>query len=205
MDSRANGATSGRWMARGCTASSIRTACCRTSGTCSSTFRFRRPRSRTCPMSTCWKAGCSARCWPTRPSSWVRRPSSWTTCWRCPVHRSLPGIVVQALATESVSQGAPRTSSTWMWIALLALWTALASVMYGAKWHRNLAVLVLALASIAGIALFAFAYDRLIARFRRAHACRRAAVRRRHRALARGADLACACRMRSACAVATRC
>ncbi|HYJ41363.1 MAG TPA: EAL domain-containing protein [Steroidobacteraceae bacterium] len=79
-----------------------------------------------------------------------------------PVHRSLPGIVVQALATESVSQGALRPSSTWMWVALLAFWIALVSVMYGAKWQRNLAVLVLALASIAGIALFAYAYKRLI-------------------------------------------
>jgi diguanylate cyclase (GGDEF)-like protein/PAS domain S-box-containing protein len=79
-----------------------------------------------------------------------------------PVHRSLPGIVVQALATESVNQGAPRPSPTWIWIALLTLWTALAAVMYGAKWHRNLGVLVLALASIAGIALLAFAYDRLV-------------------------------------------
>ena len=79
-----------------------------------------------------------------------------------PVHRSLPGIVVQALAAESVSQGAPRPSPTWIWVALLAFWAALAAVMYGAKWHRNLAVLVLALASIAGTALFAFAYDRLM-------------------------------------------
>jgi len=79
-----------------------------------------------------------------------------------PVHRSLPGIVVQALATETVSQGAPRPSSTWMWTALLALWAALAALMYGAKWPRNLAVLSLALASIAGISLFAFAYDHLL-------------------------------------------
>jgi len=79
-----------------------------------------------------------------------------------PVHRSLPGIVVQALATESVSQGAPRPSSTWMWVALLAFWTALVAAMYGAKWQRNLAVLVLALAFIGGISLFAFSYDRLI-------------------------------------------
>lgn len=79
-----------------------------------------------------------------------------------PVHRSLPGIVVQALAAESVNQGAPRAPSTWMWTALLAFWTGLAALLYGAKWHRNLAVLALALASIAGISLFAFAYDRLL-------------------------------------------
>jgi len=37
-----------------------------------------------------------------------------------PLHRSLPGIVVQALAAETVSQGAPRPTPTWMWVALLA-------------------------------------------------------------------------------------
>jgi diguanylate cyclase (GGDEF)-like protein/PAS domain S-box-containing protein len=79
-----------------------------------------------------------------------------------PLHRSLPGIVVQALATESVNQGAPRPLPAWMWTLLLAIWTAIAAVMYGAKWHRNLAVLALSLASIAGIPLLAFAHGRLL-------------------------------------------
>ena len=122
-----------------------------------------------------------------------------------PVHRSLPGIVVQALATESVNQGAPRPSPTWMWIALLAFWTALAAVMYGAKWHRNLAVLVAGAGVHRRHCAVRICLRSPDSRFRRAHACRRAAVRRCHRPLARGADLACACRMRSACAVATRC
>jgi len=79
-----------------------------------------------------------------------------------PVHRSLPGVVVQALAAESVNQGAPRSSPAWIWIALLAFWTALVALMYRAKWLRNLAVLVLALASISAVALFAFVYGRLV-------------------------------------------
>jgi len=79
-----------------------------------------------------------------------------------PLHRSLPGIVVQALATETVTQGAPRPSPAWLWILLLTVWTAIASVTYGSKWHRNLAVLALTLASIAGVSLLAFAYGRLI-------------------------------------------
>jgi diguanylate cyclase (GGDEF)-like protein/PAS domain S-box-containing protein len=79
-----------------------------------------------------------------------------------PVHHSLPGIVVQALAAETVSQGASRPSSPWMWIALLAIWTGIAAVMYRAKWHRNLAVLVVALAAIGGIALLTYSSARLI-------------------------------------------
>jgi diguanylate cyclase (GGDEF)-like protein/PAS domain S-box-containing protein len=78
-----------------------------------------------------------------------------------PVHRSLPGIVVQALAAESVNQRAPRQAPTWMWLLPLALWTALAAVLYGAKWHRNLAVLLLTMASAAAISLLAFTYARL--------------------------------------------
>jgi diguanylate cyclase (GGDEF)-like protein/PAS domain S-box-containing protein len=79
-----------------------------------------------------------------------------------PVHRSLPGIVVQALAAESVNQVAPRAAATWMWLALLALWTALAALVYGDRWARNLAVLTMAAAVIAGLSLFAFVYDRLL-------------------------------------------
>ncbi|HEU5138264.1 MAG TPA: EAL domain-containing protein [Steroidobacteraceae bacterium] len=83
-----------------------------------------------------------------------------------PVHRLLPGIVVQALATETVTQGALRKSSTWMWVVSLAMWSALAALLYAAKagtrWFRNFAVLTLSLTIIAGISLAAFAYDRLL-------------------------------------------
>jgi diguanylate cyclase (GGDEF)-like protein/PAS domain S-box-containing protein len=83
-----------------------------------------------------------------------------------PVHRRLPGIVVQALAAETVVQGAPRPAPAWMWIAQLALWTALAALLYaartGMRWYRNLAVLSLAAAAIVGVSLAAFAYGRLL-------------------------------------------
>jgi len=83
-----------------------------------------------------------------------------------PVHRLLPGIVVQALAAESVTQGAPRTTPAWMWIATLAMWSALAALLYAAKagsrWYRNLAVLALLLPAIVGISGGAFVFDRLL-------------------------------------------
>jgi diguanylate cyclase (GGDEF)-like protein/PAS domain S-box-containing protein len=82
-----------------------------------------------------------------------------------PLHRALPGVVVQALATESVNQGAPRAAPAWMWISLLAMWVALAAALYaataGARWHRNLAVLALLLVAVAGVSLCAFVYGRL--------------------------------------------
>ncbi|HEY6123301.1 MAG TPA: diguanylate cyclase, partial [Steroidobacteraceae bacterium] len=83
-----------------------------------------------------------------------------------PLHRSLPGIVVQALAAESVNEGAPRPAPAWMWVGLLAIWIALAALFYaaraGVKWYRNLAVLTLLMAAITGVALFAAVYDRLL-------------------------------------------
>ena len=79
-----------------------------------------------------------------------------------PVYRSLPGIVVQALAAETVKHTAPREPPMWASTALLALWTALAALLFGSKWIRNLAVLVLALAAIPALSLFAFVSNRLL-------------------------------------------
>jgi diguanylate cyclase (GGDEF)-like protein/PAS domain S-box-containing protein len=77
-----------------------------------------------------------------------------------PLHRSLPGVVVQALAAETVRRGAPRALPWWGELGLLALWTAAAAFLFalrgGAQWLRNLAVLAVALAAIAGVSLYLF-------------------------------------------------
>jgi diguanylate cyclase (GGDEF)-like protein/PAS domain S-box-containing protein len=68
-----------------------------------------------------------------------------------PLHRSLPGVVVQALAAETVQRGAPREMPWWGALGLLAFWTALAaflSALNGARWLRNLATLALLLGGI---------------------------------------------------------
>jgi len=78
-----------------------------------------------------------------------------------PVYRSLPGIVVQALAAETVSQGAPDPLPTWALLALLASWAVLAVLLYGARWPRNLAVLALLLTTIAGVSLLAYVNGRI--------------------------------------------
>ena len=80
-----------------------------------------------------------------------------------PLHRSLPGVVVQALATETVLRGAPRALPLGLALGLLALWTGLAAYLLntGTQWLRNLGVVVLALAGIAGLSLFAFHAYRL--------------------------------------------
>src|SRR5690606_38912974 len=40
-----------------------------------------------------------------------------------PVHRVLPGVVVQALAAATLTEGAPRTPPSWLYSALLIAWT----------------------------------------------------------------------------------
>ncbi|MEO8017656.1 MAG: EAL domain-containing protein [Pseudomonadota bacterium] len=82
-----------------------------------------------------------------------------------PVYRSLPGIVVQALAAETVKAGTPRVPSKWISLGLLVVWTALIAILFGRKrgwkWLRNLAVLVLSLVAIGALSVLAFKYDRL--------------------------------------------
>ncbi len=68
----------------------------------------------------------------------------------------MPGIVVQALATETVNQGAPRRLPVWGSTALLALWTLLAALAFAGNWRRNLAVLVASFIAIVALSLYAF-------------------------------------------------
>ncbi len=108
-----------------------------------------------------------------------------------PLYGSLPGIVVQALAAETVSQRAPRPLPMWASLALITIWAALAALMYGAKWPRNLAALAFSLAAIFALSLLAFCVLAPAARHCGSHARGRAAVRRGHRALAGSTDVAC--------------
>jgi diguanylate cyclase (GGDEF)-like protein/PAS domain S-box-containing protein len=77
-----------------------------------------------------------------------------------PLHRSLPGVVVQALAAETVRQGAPRSLPAWGELGLLTFWTAAAAFLFalrgGTRWLRNLAVLIAAVASVAATSLYLF-------------------------------------------------
>ena len=77
------GEISGQWRARAIATASIDPRRVAGESDAPSTFRFRRPRSRTSPTSTCWKAAATAPCWPTRPYSWARQPSSSATCSPC--------------------------------------------------------------------------------------------------------------------------
>ena len=79
-----------------------------------------------------------------------------------PLYGSLPGIVVQALAAETVQRGAARKLPTWASLMLIVLWAAMAALIYGAKWPRNLAALACSLAAIFALSLFACSEARLL-------------------------------------------
>lgn len=78
-----------------------------------------------------------------------------------PVHGALPGVVVQALATETVTRGVPRVLPAWLATVLMMGWAALAALVLRSKWGRNLVVLTLLLAAIGAVSVLAFAVGRI--------------------------------------------
>ena len=79
-----------------------------------------------------------------------------------PVYGSLPGIVVQALAAETVNLGAPKTVPTWGSLLLLATWIALAALLFDSSWRRNLVVLVLLSIAAVGISVYGYTGSHLV-------------------------------------------
>ncbi|MGH8251794.1 MAG: EAL domain-containing protein [Steroidobacteraceae bacterium] len=80
-----------------------------------------------------------------------------------PLYRSLPGVVVQALAVESVRAGPQRSLSGWLSLLALAGWSFLSAGLLRARaWRRNAAVLGVAIVSIAAASIYAAAVHRLL-------------------------------------------
>lgn len=79
-----------------------------------------------------------------------------------PRHRSLPGVVVQALAAESLAVGAPIAVPVWLYAALLAAWTALWTILFArGSWRRNSLIGLGAVAVLHAIALPLYAVGRI--------------------------------------------
>jgi diguanylate cyclase (GGDEF)-like protein/PAS domain S-box-containing protein len=80
-----------------------------------------------------------------------------------PVHRAVPGVVVQALALETARQGAPRQLPAWLsWIALALVTAGMAWLAHVWGWRRNLAALAGGIALLCALSLYAFAFHRLV-------------------------------------------
>ncbi len=80
-----------------------------------------------------------------------------------PLHRSLPGVVVQALALESVRAGPQRALPVGWLLLALAGWTLLgAAALRARSWRRNALVLAAALALTGASSLYLYAGHRLL-------------------------------------------
>jgi diguanylate cyclase (GGDEF)-like protein/PAS domain S-box-containing protein len=80
-----------------------------------------------------------------------------------PAYRALPGVVVQALALQTLRDGALRAPPEGLYLAALALWTLLLVALFTRQgWRRNLTVLALATPLLAGLMLYAYARQRLL-------------------------------------------
>jgi diguanylate cyclase (GGDEF)-like protein/PAS domain S-box-containing protein len=80
-----------------------------------------------------------------------------------PVYRALPGVVVQALAAESVRAGLLRAPSEWLMLAALAAWTLCCAVLFGTRgWRVNLAVVGVSLVALGGATVYFYAAERLV-------------------------------------------
>jgi diguanylate cyclase (GGDEF)-like protein/PAS domain S-box-containing protein len=78
-----------------------------------------------------------------------------------PVHKTLFGVEVQALAAETVTRGVPRVPPAWISVALLGAWAVLAALAFRTNWTRNVALLASLLVAIAGLSVYAFASARI--------------------------------------------
>ncbi len=80
-----------------------------------------------------------------------------------PVYRTLPGVVVQAFATESVRAGLLRTPPEWLTLAALAAWTLCCALLFGLRgWRVNLAFVGLSSLALLGATLYLYATERLV-------------------------------------------
>jgi diguanylate cyclase (GGDEF)-like protein/PAS domain S-box-containing protein len=80
-----------------------------------------------------------------------------------PVYRALPGVVVQALAAESVRGGLLRATPEWLMLTALAAWTLCCAVLFGMRtWRVNLALVGAGLAALAGATVYLYAAERLV-------------------------------------------
>jgi diguanylate cyclase (GGDEF)-like protein/PAS domain S-box-containing protein len=80
-----------------------------------------------------------------------------------PVYRALPGVVVQAFATESVRAGVLRSLPGGFYALALALWTLCCAFLFGRRgWRFNAALVGVGLAALAAATIALYAAGRVI-------------------------------------------
>lgn len=79
-----------------------------------------------------------------------------------PVYRSLPGIAVLALATETMEQGVLVSPPSWLLMLALGAWAMLwATAFESATWRRNLVSMAGCLVLVAAVGVYAYAAHRV--------------------------------------------
>ncbi|HWM29510.1 MAG TPA: EAL domain-containing protein, partial [Woeseiaceae bacterium] len=75
-----------------------------------------------------------------------------------PLHRSLPGVAVLALAYESIRDGARSTLAAPLYWPVVAVWTLLLALLFcRLSWRKNILVGAAALSFLVGLSLFLYA------------------------------------------------
>lgn len=79
-----------------------------------------------------------------------------------PVYQTLPGVVVQALATQSLREGPLSAMPAWLGLLLLGALTASAAAYFGRNgWRRNMLLAAITIAALATIDVYAYSAHRL--------------------------------------------
>jgi diguanylate cyclase (GGDEF)-like protein/PAS domain S-box-containing protein len=80
-----------------------------------------------------------------------------------PVYQALPGVVVQALATQSLREGALHTAPQWLEILALAAVAALAAMYFiRSSWRKGLLIGAAAIAVLCAVNLYVYAFHRVV-------------------------------------------
>ncbi len=80
-----------------------------------------------------------------------------------PVYRTLPGVIVQAFATETVREGMLRTLSPSFYAGGLAFWTFCCAALFGRRgWRGNAALVVGGLVVLASATLLLYGAGRVV-------------------------------------------
>ena len=80
-----------------------------------------------------------------------------------PVYQALPGVVVQALAAQSLREGALSTTPRWVHLLALAMLTALAAACFVRNgWRRNLLIGTAAAAVLGALNVYAYSAHRIV-------------------------------------------
>jgi diguanylate cyclase (GGDEF)-like protein/PAS domain S-box-containing protein len=80
-----------------------------------------------------------------------------------PVYRSLPGVIVQALASETLRSGGLHAVPAGLYLPALVLWTLALAVLFSAQsWRHNLVTLAAAALLLVSLQLYAYGVYRVV-------------------------------------------